>query len=214
MPRPLLTVLAAPGSRDAPDQNVRGVQCLELPDAGAATLDAALGSALAPVAIVLAAGETLGPDAAAAAEAAARTAHRSWWWAADGPALAGRAPHREDLAWLLLAHARPLPVTLFRPGAVLSSGGFARHGGPAFRYAHACRQLACRTLPGRCEPVLGTPTRLADALGDDELRDRAEVSRSFADRCHPHDRDAVWHACEATLAATGETAPSVVRRAA
>ncbi len=97
---------------------------------------------------------------------------------------------------------------------MLAAGGFGRHGGPAFRYAHACRQLACRSLPGRCDAVLGTPSLAPRAPGDDELRDRAELARSFADRCHPHDRDAIWHACEATVAATATPGSRALRRAA
>ena len=211
MPRPLLTVLAAPGS-GASTAPTSSVSMCPTPPPPRSTRRFRRRSPPSPWCSRPARRSAWVPPPPPKPPPEPPTA--CWWWAADGPLSPGRAPHREDLAWLLLAHARPLPATLFRPGAVLERGGFARHAGPAFGYAHACRQLACRTLPGRCEPVLGVPVRVPGLLSSDELRDRAEVSRSFADRCNPHDRDAVWHSCEATLGATATPDAATLRRAA
>ena len=204
MPRPLLTVFAAPGARPT---GGFGVQRLELPDGSAAMLDRALAAALAPVALRLGPGEALLPEAAcAAARAAHRQAHRSWWWACPaGPA------HRSDLLTLLLGHADPLPTTLFRPEAVHARGGFGRHAGPAFAYADACARLAESLLPGRVEGPVVTPGPAGEQPAELRL-DRAEVAADFADRCPPRGRDAVWAACARTRA--GALGPRPARRPA
>ncbi|BAM02618.1 hypothetical protein [Phycisphaera mikurensis] len=198
MARPLLTVLALPGSRPTGGD---GVEFLALDADTPAALRVAAAGARAPVVTVLGAGQRLRPHAArAAAATAARQPHRRWWWVADGPLGAGAEPLRTDLLSLLLRHDRALPVTFARPEVLAIDTGVNGGGAAAHAFARACRCLDAGILPGRLEGPVSDEEEVG--LGGDLRLAQARVAAAFADRCPPQRRDAVWAACAATEART------------